>query len=329
MKRVLVTGAGGYIGRALAGVLLQRLRSGAIESLTLTDLSLPGVPDSPGLRGVEGDLGRPAVLDAATASAPDTVFHLAGVTSRLAEEQFELGLRANVAHAIALFERLRTGGAYPVLVYASSIAVYGPPLPAAIDDDTPRSPALSYGAQKLMMETLLADYSRRGWIDARCVRLSSVVARPAQTQVALSSFASDLLRELSEGRPYTCPVGPDATLWWLSLPLCVQHLLQAARIEPQALPRGRAWNLPALRATPAEVVQALCRRYGAELASRLTYAPQPALQAQFAQWPPLRTAAAEGLGMHHDGDLDTLVARALVPADAIQDDLPTPRGPLR
>lgn len=309
-----MTGAGGYIGRSLCAELARQLREGAIDSLTVCDLSLAHVHDTPGMRRIEGDLGEPGVLAAVTDAAPDTVFHLAGITSRLAEEQFALGLRVNVAQSMTLFERLSAGGDCPVLVYTSSIAVYGPPMPAAVDDRTPPAPALSYGAQKLMMETLLADYGRRGSIDARSVRLPGVVARPAQAQVALSSFASDLIRELAEGRRYTCPVGPDAQIWWLSLPLCVEHLLHAARVEPKALPPGRAWNLPALRASPAEVVQAMCRRFGPELADRVSYDPQPALQAQFAQWPPLRTEVAQALGMHHDGDLDTLLARALAPS---------------
>jgi nucleoside-diphosphate-sugar epimerase len=326
MKRVLLTGAGGYIGQALALVLQRQLQEGSLDSLTLCDLSLPPGDRAPGLSRVEGDLADAQVLDAAVAARPDTVFHLAGITSRLAEERFALGLRANVTASIALFERLRDQQGCPVLVYASSIAVYGPPLPDVIDDDTPRSPALSYGAQKLMVETLLADYARRRWIDARSVRLSTVVARPSQAQVALSSFGSALLRDLAEGRTFECPVGPEATIWFLSLPQCVRNLLHASQVDGQALPAGRAWNLPALRATPAAIVDALAADYGAELASRITYKPQPALQAQFAQWPPLHTAVADRLGMRHDGDLRTLVRRALAPAGTLPDELPTTRG---
>ena len=314
MRHVLVTGAGGYIGRALSRALVPLLRDGRTQTLTLVDLDPPDTDgDAPGLRRIRGDLGDLHVLQAATEPAPTTVFHLAGITSRLAEEQFALGLRVNLLSTVSLFERLREQAQQPVLVYASSIGVFGTPLPERIDDATPPAPTLSYGAQKRMVEVLLADYARRGWIDGRALRLPSVVARPAQAQAALSSFASDLIRELAEGRPYTCPVSADARLWWLSLPACVDQLRHAAALPADALPPQRAWTLPALRASVGEVVQALRKRFGAEVDARLRFAPQAALQAQFAQWPVLSTETARRLGHQHDGDLDTLIERALSP----------------
>lgn len=312
MRHVLVTGAGGYIGRALSRALVPALRDGRTRTLTLVDLDLPDTEaDAPGMRRLRGDLADADVLRAATEPAPTTVFHLAGITSRLAEEQFALGLRVNLLCTVSLFERLREQAQQPVLVYASSIGVFGTPLPEHIDDATPPAPTLSYGAQKRAIEVLLADYARRGWIDGRALRLPTVVARPAQAQVALSSFASELIREIAEGRPYTCPVGADAQLWWLSLPACVEHLRHAAALPADALPAQRVWSLPALRANVDDVVQALRRRFGAEVDARLRFAPQAALQAQFAQWPPLSTATARRLGQQHDGDLDTLIERAL------------------
>ncbi len=314
MSHVLITGAGGYIGQALARVLLAQLQAGRLATLTLVDLHLDDdLGHHPGLRCLRGDLGDPAVLDAATDPAPGVVYHLAGITSRLAEENFALGLRVNVGHSMALFEKLRAQNQQPVVVFASSIGVYGTPLPAQVDDHTAPAPTLSYGAQKRMVELLLADCSRRGFLDGRAVRLPSVVARPAQAQVALSSFASDLMRALAEGRPYTCPVGPDAQLWWLSLPACVEHLCQAATLPASDLPAGRVWNLPALRASMGEMVAALRRRLGPAVDALVRFEPQPALQAQFAQWPPLHTETATRLGHRSDGDLDTLIERALAP----------------
>lgn len=310
MTRVLVTGANGYVGRALVSRLLPM----PLESLTLLDLRFDGSnspPEGERVRCIRGDFGHAEVLAQATAQQPDLVFHLAGVTSRLAEEDFALGLRVNVTSTVALYERLRLQQRRPVVVCASSIGVYGSPLPPAIDDHTPPAPALSYGAQKRMMEILLADYSRRGWLDGRAVRLPSVVARPAEANGALSGFASDLIREPAEGRRYTCPIGPDGSLWLLSLPACITCLLQASSVDPGRLPGGRAWNLPALRASVHELIQALCRRFGRQLADLVDYQPRPELMPQFAQWPPLSTGIADRLGMCHDGDLDTLITHAL------------------
>lgn len=319
-QHVLVTGANGYVGRALSHKLCSQLAAGVIQTLTLVDQhradddtlneSLP-----PALRGqlheVIGDLHDPNTLSQALAHRPDRVFHLAGITSRQAEDDFALGLAVNVDAAMALFEQLRHQQLCPVLVFASSCGVYGAPMPSVIDDATVPTPCLSYGSQKLMMEILLSDYSRRGWLDARSVRLPSVVARPAPRRAAASSFASDLIRETALGRRYVCPVGPDANLWFLSLPTCVEQLLHAAELSARVLPRTRVWNLPALRVTADAVVRAMAQRLGRDPDSLVQYQPQPAMQAQFAQWPALSTVTAHGLGFSHDGTLEQLLDNAL------------------
>ena len=206
-------------------------------------------------------------------------------------------------------------------VFTSSIAVFGAPLPSRIDDETPQLPTLSYGAQKKSVEVLLADYSRRGWIDGLSLRLSGIVARPSRPGAALSAFASDLIGEPSKGRAYVCPVGPDATVLFLSLPACIENLLHAARLlldrtggaaaAVPGLPRSRAITLPALRASAAEVVDALARRHGEAVRELVTFRPDPTLRGQFGCWPPFFTAEADRLGFRHDGDLDTLLERAL------------------
>lgn len=313
MKHIVITGANGYVGRALARALAPRVTAGGILSLTLTDHAFgdDACHRLPGIRLVAGDLCNTAVLAAATTPAPDTVFHLAAVTSRLAEEDFALGLRVNLDASVALFEHLRQQGQCPVVVLASSIGVFGTPLPLHVDDDTPPAPTLSYGTQKRMLELLLADYSRRGWLDGRAVRLPTVVARPATADTALSSFASALMRALAAGAPYNSPIGPDGWMWLLSLPACVQHLILSADLENSLLPASRVWNLPAQRVQVAELVHAARVRYGPLADAKLSFQPDPDLEEQFALWPPLNTSIAERLGMRHDGDIDTLIKRAL------------------
>lgn len=316
MSNILITGAGGFVGHALAARLcgLQAAGQPAFDSLTLLDQRLPPGPAAVGsVRRIEGDMQDRDVLADALATPPDLVYHLAGVTSRQAEADVALSLRVNVGASIALLELLRIQAQQATVVFASSIGVFGTPLPPVIDDDTPQVPALSYGAQKKMVEVLLADYSRRAFVRGLSVRLPSVVARPAQPGGALSAFASDLIRELAQGRPFTCPVPPDAAIWFLSVSACIDNLLHAAVVASagQDLPATRALNLPALRATPADIVDTLARCYGDGVRRRITYRPDAALQAQFATWPPLFTPAADRLGFRHDGDLASLLTRSL------------------
>lgn len=314
MNHVLITGANGYIGQALACAMAKRLAAKEIQSLTLTDLAFEDQPyhHTPGLRCISGDLSDKAVLEQVLTPAPDTVFHLASVTSRLAEENFALGLRVNIDGSMGLLEHLREQGQCPVVVYASSIGVFGTPLPKQVDDDTAVAPTLSYGTQKRMVELLLADYSRRGFLDSRSVRLPTVVARPMTAETALSSFASSLIHALAAGSPYDCPIGPQGWIWLLSLPACIQHLQMAARFETARLPAGRVWNLPAQRLQVADLVQAAKSRYGLGADAGLRFQSNPQFDQQFAQWPPLTTAIATQLGMHHDGDVTTLIEQALV-----------------
>lgn len=314
MKHVLITGANGYIGQALARAVAKRLAAKEIQSLTLVDLAFEeqSYHHEPGLRCISGDLSDETVLQAALTPAPDTVFHLASVTSRLAEENFALGLRVNIAGTVSLFEHLRQQEQCPVVVYASSIGVFGTPLPQQVDDNTPVAPTLSYGTQKRMVELLLADYSRRGFLDGRSVRLPTVVARPMTAETALSSFASSLIHALAAGSSYECPISPQGWIWLLSLPSCVQHLLTTASIETVRLPEGRVWNLPAQRLQVADLVQAAKSRYGRGADAGLRFQSNPQFDRQFAQWPPLTTAIATQLGMQHDGDVKTLIEQALV-----------------
>jgi nucleoside-diphosphate-sugar epimerase len=313
--KVVVVGGEGFIGQGLVA----RLRRGAgiggaaASLITVLDQRIPSRAADPKLRYVEGDIGEPAVLARAIEGGVDCVFHLASIPGGASEQNFELGMRVNLHATLNLLEALRQAGAKPKLVFASSIGIYGVPLPSRVDENTIPLPTLSYGTQKLIGEYLVADYGRRGFVDGRSVRIPGIVARPPAAKGLLSLFLSDLIRELSAGRSFICPVEPSAMSWFMSRPCIVDNLLHAAALTPAQVPQRRTWLLPVLHVSIADVVAAIARIHGAQVLQRVSYAPNAALQAQFANYPPLHCPESETAGFRHDGTIENLVNRALEP----------------
>jgi nucleoside-diphosphate-sugar epimerase len=312
--RVLVVGSEGFIGQFLVARLLQGVPvagSGKPASLvTLLDMRIaPRVPDAR-IRAIEGDITDRAALTRAIEGGVDCVFHLASVPGGAAEQNFELGLKVNLQATIELMEVLRLSGKNPKLVFASTIGVYGVPMPTVIDEETVPEPALSYGAQKYIGEVLVADYGRRGLVDGRAVRIPGIVARPPSKGM-LSIFLSDLIRELSAGRPFVCPVAANAPSWFMSRPAIVDNLLHAAAIGADIVAKQRVFLMPVLRLTMEEVVAGIARKHGDGVYKLISYQPNDKLQAQFANYPPMRCPKAIAAGFKHDGSAEVLVQRAL------------------
>jgi nucleoside-diphosphate-sugar epimerase len=201
----------------------------------------------PRVRRLPGSIADPKVLAQAFEEPVDVVFHLASIPGGMAEQQYELAREVNLDATVRLLEAARAqtlATSKPVtFVFASTIAVFGSPLPAEVDDATPLKPKLTYGAQKLVGEILLEDFHRRGWIQGRAVRLPGIVARPPQRTGQLSAFLSDIIRELAAGNSYACPVAADSTTWLMSLPCIVDNLLHAAVMGPEACRDSRVWTL--------------------------------------------------------------------------------------
>lgn len=307
---LVVTGANGFIGKALT----RRVLSACDYRLTLLDLEFSG-PENPRVRRLAGSIAEKAIVAQAFAVPVDAVLHLASIPGGMAEQNYELARRVNLDATTHLLEHARTqslAAAKPVVfVFASSIAVLGAPLPKLVDDATPLRPKLTYGAQKLIGEVLLEDFHRRGWVRARALRLPGIVARPPQRSGLLSAFLSDLVRELAAGRPFACPISAESTTWLMSVPCVVDNLLHATTMSTEACRDSRVWTLPALRMSMAELVAAIAEVHGPEVLSRISYASNAALEANFGRYPPLRTPGAHAAGFLHDGDLPTLVRRAL------------------
>jgi nucleoside-diphosphate-sugar epimerase len=316
---VLVIGGEGFIGQSLVARLCN---GGTIEgrtasAVTVLDQRIGSRRPDPGLQYLEGDIADPAVLSRAIAGGVDCVFHLASIPGGASEQNFELGLRGNLHATLSLLEVLRkaggtAGGAAvaPKLVFASSIGIYGVPMPAVIDESTIPLPSLSYGTQKLIGEYLVADYGRRGFVDGRSVRIPGIVARPPSTGM-LSLFLSDLIRELSAGRSFVCPVAPEGMSWFMSRPCIIDNLLHAAALNGAQVAQQRTWLLPVLHLSIGEIVAAIARLHGEAVRGRVSYAPNAALQAQFANYPPLLCPKSEAAGFRHDGTVERLVVRAL------------------
>ena len=322
--RIVVTGAAGFIGQGLVRALRGRLAEQPQPSgeLCLTDLGpalAQAAPVQDGARLLElpGDIGDQGLVESLFARPVQRLYHLAGIVSGRAEAEFELGKRVNLDATLALLERCRLqaerGGPVVRFTYASSIAVFGTPLPERIDDSTAPAPTLSYGAHKRVIELLIDDYSRRGFIDGRALRLSGVLLRPAIPNGALSAFNSDVIREPLAGRDYVCPVGPDANLWVTSYRRAVQQLLALSELDASDLGAQRAITAPALAVRVGDIVAAL-GRFDSQAPARVSYRAQPDLEAQFGRWP-LNCAfdRAHALGLSADVSIGALLESCLEP----------------
>lgn len=313
MSHVLVTGSQGFIAQVLVRRLLEEGLGGQpVSRLTAVDIAFPatGAADSR-VRRVAGSVHDPAVQTEALREAPDVIFHLSSVPGGAAERDPELGRQVNLDATLALLDNCRSLARPPRFVYASSVAVYGEQLPASMDEDAPPAPALTYGAHKLACEILLADASRRGWVDGCSLRLPGVVARPGDGEGLMSSFMSQIFWRLANGEPIKLPVSPVATCWWMSVGACVDNLLHVAAMDSSTWSAQRCYQMPVLRLSIEQVVAGLEKALDRPVAHLVHYEPNPLIERLFGSSPPLRTPLADAVGLRHDGDLSRLVQRAM------------------
>jgi nucleoside-diphosphate-sugar epimerase len=308
--KIVVTGAGGFVGRALVGQILERTDELGLNKLILLDSRLQGVfAPSEKLSLIEGDLVDAAVRERAFAEGADALIHLAAVPGGAAEANYPLSRAVNVDATLSLFETAAAASPGVRVVYPSTIAVFGAPLPPHVDDDTPLAPAMSYGAQKQMMEIAVADLTRRGVMDGVAIRLPGIIARPPGPSGLKSAFMSDMFYAIAARTPFVCPTTPQATIWAMSVRQCSWNLIHAATAKSAAFAK-RAMTLPALRFTMGELAEAIAAEAHTDL-SGVSFQPDEGLEAQFGRLPTLTTTAAEASGFAHDGDVPTLVRRAL------------------
>lgn len=321
--QIVITGGAGFLGARLARTLLKQGSlslagepARPIERITLVDRAAPPADLAADARiaAITGDLN--AQLSAEADSQPwreaDAIFHLAAAVSGECEADFDLGMRSNFAATHALLERVRALGTKPVLVFASSLAVFGDspeqPLPKVIEDHTLPTPQTSYGIQKFIGEQLVADFTRKGFVRGRSVRLMTVSVRPGKPNGAASGFFSGMIREPLAGLRAACPV-PDATPVAIASPArTIEGIVRAAEASDAQWGPRTALNLPSLATTVGEMAAALERVAGKAATALLDRTPDPTIMRIVKTWPGhIETARAEALGLSADESFEAVI----------------------
>lgn len=320
--RVVITGGHGFVGRTLAREIISRssLCGQHVDELVLADVApRPTDLDRAGIvHTVGGDLADS--LPEVFADRVDVVFHLASAVSAECERDFDLGMTSNLIGTQAVLEAARAqrdrGVPPATMLFSSSLAVYGPdpavPPPDVVSEATLPIPHTSYGAQKLASETLIADYTRKGFVDGRVVRLMTVAIRPGRPNAAASGFVSGIVREPLAGLEVTCPVPPDLPLAISSPRATVAGILtvgEATRGPAAGQLSGRLpVNLPALTVSVAQMLAALAKLAGDKVAARVRMQIDPAIEEIVASWPTrFDNSRAAALGITPDPDVESVI----------------------
>jgi len=311
---VLILGAAGMVGRKLAERLAQEGRIGerSLSRLVLHDVVAPTPPANapfPVVTAVS-DFSSPGEIEKLVVGRPDLIFHLAAIVSGEAEADFEKGYRINLDGTRALFEAIRViGDGYcPRVVFTSSIAVFGAPFPEAIEDEFFLTPLTSYGTQKAIGELLLADYTRRGFLDGVGIRLPTICVRPGKPNKAASGFFSGIIREPLNGEEAILPVPEDVRHTHASPRSAVNFLLHAASLDGNLLGPRRSLTMPGVSVTVAEQIEALRRIAGDKVAALIRREPDPVVMRIVEGWPRRFDAQrAKRLGFKAEESFDEII----------------------
>jgi len=321
MLHVVVTGGAGFLGARLAREVLASGTLGLAGGppLPVTKLTLIDQAPVPAdlaaddrVSAVRGDLAELTAPGSTALAGADVVFHLAAAVSAECEADFDLGIRANLRGTEAVLAACRALGTSPVVVFASSVAVFGGssehPLPAVIDDGTAPIPQTSYGTQKVMCEYLLADYTRKGYLRGRALRLMTVAVRPGRPNRAASGWVSGIIREPLGGQRATCPVPPDTQVAIASPAKAVTALLRAAISSERTWGDSTPVTMPALTVSAGEMAAGLERVAGSEVSALIDWAPDPVITAMMRGWPArVKADRAARLGLVPDAGIESVI----------------------
>lgn len=316
---ILITGGAGFLGQRLAQRLLVKPD---IQRLTLADVAIPSALREHSVLShhskvaiAEADLTDPLATNALISSDVSVVYHLAAVVSGQAEADFDLGMRVNIDGTRNLLEAVRHQAPGAQFIFASSLAVFGGDLPSVIDERTVVTPQSSYGTQKAIGELLVNDYSRKGFVDGRVLRLPTVSVRPGKPNAAASSFVSSIIREPLQGNSVICPVDDGLPIWLASPNTTAANLAHALTIQADQFDNSRTINLPGLTVTVAEMIQALAQVAGEITVERIQKQPDAAISRIVASWPSqFEVSLARSLGFAQDDSFEEII-RAFIQED--------------
>ena len=313
--KLAILGSAGMIGQE---ILRQLSRADAppvdmVLGYDLFDTPLPPALATKG-RCLVGSMTDAAALDGVLDARPDTIIHLASIVSGEAETDFDKGYRVNFDATYALLERIRAlhqaEGYRPRFIFASSIAVFGPPYAFPVSDDYHLIPRTSYGTQKAMQELLVNDYSRRGFIDGLSIRLPTVCVRPGKANLAASSFFSNIIREPLAGKPAVLPVEPEVRHWFASPQCSAGFFVHALGLDFSPLEQNRSLTMPGVSATVGEQIDALTQVAGKDTAALITKAIDPMIETIVQGWPPgFKAERATALGFVADRDFVDIIEK--------------------
>jgi D-erythronate 2-dehydrogenase len=308
---VVVIGGGGFIGKRLSEELLATggLQQGRITRMTIMDKTFPpNMPSDPRVECLAVDISDAAVMRQVLEQKPQVIFHLAAIVSGEAEKNFDLGMKVNFQASLQLLELCRELSLKPRIVFASSCGVFGGDVTQVITDDTDPKPRSSYGTQKVLVELLINDFSRRGFVDGRSIRLPTITVRPGKPNAATSSFISGIIREPLNGQTATYPVPPATAFWVLSPKRVVENFIHAANIDASVLGNERTITLPGLTVAVQEMLDSLEKIAGSEVTQRVSHVPDAFLESIVLTWPakidPKRSLQ---LGFVRDRDIDEII----------------------
>ena len=313
--KVLITGGAGFLGQKLAKQLLARgsLKDSdgvdqKIDQLLLIDVVEANDFGDQRVKVIAGDISNPELMQQLITTEIQSIFHLAAIVSGQAEADFDLGMRINLDAARLLLEACRSAGHKPKIVFTSSVAVYGGTLPEMVLDTTALNPQSSYGAQKAICELLLNDYTRKGFVDGRVLRLPTISVRPGAPNKAASSFASCIIREPLNGKPSICPASTDLRIWLLSPRYAIESLIAGHDLHSSVLGLNKSINLPGISVTVGQMIESLRKISGDQVAARISVEPDSKVEAIVRSWPGAWDASrAKSLGLKADPNFESII----------------------